>query len=93
MLIVPTLPRSVAYNNRVVSMSIDNQINKRKAYLQQKIKKDTMIVLNHYAIAKEICDPKRSIEEQSKCKETWEIIESMMLVLSEMEKELKLLDK
>ena len=93
-MILTTVPhKHVAYNNRVVSMSIDNQIDKRKAHLQQKIKKQTSIVLNHYAIAKEICDPKRSIDEQCRCRETWDRIESMMLVLSEMEKELKLLDK
>lgn len=93
MQIVTTLPRSVAHNNRVVCIGIDEQIDKRKAYLRQKINKHTTVVLNHYAIAKEICDPKRSIGEQNKCKETWNKIESMMLVLNEMEKELKLLDK
>jgi hypothetical protein len=91
-MIVTRFPRSVSYK-QTVSMNIDNQINNRKAYLKEKIRKNTTIVLNNYAIAKEICDCKRNIEQQDKCRETCAKIESMMLVLSEMEKELKLLEQ
>lgn len=89
-----TLSRSTLYNKHIVCcMSRDNQINKRKVYLQQKIKKDTVIILNQYAIAKEICDPKKSMDKQDKCRDIWRRMESMLIVLKDMENELKLLDK
>lgn len=74
------------------TMNVNDYIRHRKSFLRDKIKRDTNIIMNHYAIAKEICDPKRSIDKQDKCRETMHTIESMLIVVTELEKELKLLD-
>lgn len=86
-------PPVVQVNKRVTTtMNVNDHIRHRKSFLRDKIERDTTIILNHYALAKEICDPKRSIDKQSKCRETMHTIESMLIVVSELEKELKLLD-
>jgi hypothetical protein len=90
---IPPVVGKPRVNKRVTTtMNVNDYIRHRKSFLRDKIKRDTSIILNHYAIAKEICDPKKSIEEQSKCSDTMHTIESMLIVVSELEKELKLLD-
>lgn len=77
--------------NTVMSFKRSNLLRK-KQYIEKHIQSSEIVISNRYAIANQICDPKRNFTEQKRCMDTWYELENTLFVKLELENLLRELD-